>query len=132
MSNNKQGIRTIHDAIDAKVNRVFGDIRFKKSVREKEIENQVYEQTGISKLIRDWQTLTGEEPTRYSPRFNDNSILGTAMREARQELTKYDDVLRSIAIAAEDCHIQVAMGEMGEVLASLDKTLAQLQEKIKL
>jgi len=131
MSNNKQGIRTIHDAIDAKVSRAISAIRTAKSKRETEIEKTVHDKLGITEWAEQFKAITGKSPKDNYRYYEDNSPLALAMKEAKEELTPFDNAINTIQIKAEDCHIQVVTGEMGEVLKDLDKTIAELSAKIK-
>lgn len=130
MASNKQGIRTIHDAIDAKVSRVSADIRAKKSQRESEIEKQTLDKLGINILIEQIKTLTGKSPKDSYRYYEDGSPYGIALKEARKDLDKYDKVLYSIAELAENTHIRVVTGEFADAISELDISLGNLLKNI--
>jgi hypothetical protein len=122
MANGSNGIRTIHDAIDAKVNRILSEIKRKREQREREINQSVYDSVGITKMQEEWERVTGRTPERYSW-YDDDSTLGLALKEARKELEVFDNSINAIRLKAEDCHIQVVAGDKAEVLKDLDKSL---------
>lgn len=125
MSKNGQNIRTIHDAIDVKISRVTAEIQAEKRKREAEITQEVKDKLGMTRIIQDYKAITGREP--YDNRYDDDSQMGIAMATARKELTKYDEKLRKITMAAEDAHIEVVTGEYGQALANLDKALKAIE-----
>jgi len=126
MPNNKQGIRTIHDAIEVKVNRAISGIRTAKSKKEMEIEKAVHDKLGVTELAEQFKSITGRSPKDVYRYYEDASPLGLALKEARQGLAIFDDAINTLQIKAEDCHIQVVTGEMGEVLRDLESTIAKL------
>lgn len=128
MANNKQGIRTIHDAIDAKVGRATATIRAKKAQMESEIEKRTLDKLGINSLVEQIKALTGKSPKDSYHYYEENSPYGIALKEARKELDKYDKALCSIQVFAEDCHIKVVTGEFNDALIDLDANLEKLMK----
>ena len=126
-SKNNSGIRTIHDAIDTKVNRVFAEIRTAKSKRQAEITKEVFDKSGFTKIEKEYKRLTGRSCYQS---YDCGSLLDEAMKVAVKELTKYDELEDKIRLLSEDCHIQVVTGEFGMALGNLEKKLQSLLSEL--
>lgn len=125
---NNNGIRNIHDAIDTLVNRAILEISGIKNKREKEIEENVYREFGITDMLDKLENLTGIRPHLY--RRDGNCELDKTLAEARKELVKYDQIAREITRESENAHIAVVIGDKKDVIDNLEKMIKFIKAKL--